>query len=328
MRCVCLADLTVWSPGEPSGNSENHTQIHLDGIPPTPWKKIKLDLLCRGDGEVRHFPGTSEWFSRWATTSLLIQDGVGVQTQRNHRASFSPLNSCRQVRLCSAACLLWEVSTLFNKKKVKEDFYFHDWPSVYSIFYMPTQYWVHLNISFSSIEHQAPKKDRPVKLAVMFEETLLKYWIMIAIKPACQHSILCVNHLSRSKDRDIIIHHQLSQQAYPLKRVWKTQSLSYLTHHWACCDTLPFHSCKHHCISLHLLGFLLPAHLDNHEGLCTPIQAEYPYPVSQQLPKSPGNIVNGATVCHHFAHMVLSLFGQLITSQHVPLCLMLNPASH
>ena len=36
MRCVFIADLAGWSPGEPSGNSENHTQIRLDleSLPP------------------------------------------------------------------------------------------------------------------------------------------------------------------------------------------------------------------------------------------------------------------------------------------------------
>lgn len=35
-RCVFIADLAMWSPGEPSGNSENHTQICLDleSLPP------------------------------------------------------------------------------------------------------------------------------------------------------------------------------------------------------------------------------------------------------------------------------------------------------
>jgi len=119
---------------------------------------------------------------------------------------------------------------------------------------------------------------------------------MIAIKPTCQHSILKVNSFEQKQRQDIIIHHQLSWKGGRI--LLKSESENPKFELSGPIITL-LQTCSSISISVSITAFLwslvffLPAHPWQREGLCTPIQAEYPSSVSAAF-ESPGNIVNGA----------------------------------
>ena len=126
--------------------------------------------------------------------------------------------------------------------------------------------------------------------------SFLKYWIMIAIKPVCQHSILKVNSFEQKQRQDIIIHHQFSRRGGHI--LLKSESENPKFELSGPIITL-LQRCSSILISVSItaclwsLVFFLPAHPWQREGLSTPIQAEYPNSVSAAF-ESPGNIVNSA----------------------------------
>ena len=112
-------------------------------ISPTPCKIDKTGLVLQSGEEkpreVRHFPRNINASSvlELKFTSVLIQDGVGVQTQsRDYRTQLFPLPCLNSPdkRLSEAICLPERLLTLFNKRKLRKIFIFMiDPPKVFFI---------------------------------------------------------------------------------------------------------------------------------------------------------------------------------------------------